>query len=166
MKLEKDLFKIYKLFGTEKEDDFYALRTLSRIYSSNILADKINPLKPFLSEYCVHPYLVLENLADDKENEITEILFNDITKNLFPQFKNSSEIIKKIENPSKDNEFIENLIKIIAGKKRNEKFNDSSKAKDLLELYGEKEHIRMIIDYLEPYVSAYNKLQDKNLERR
>ncbi|MCX6750990.1 MAG: hypothetical protein NTZ83_06015 [Candidatus Pacearchaeota archaeon] len=165
MELDRDLLKVYSLFDKERNRDYYAWHALNRLYLDLKETRKSKYLKTvrlFLSDHTIHPYLMLYRLSEDKANEIVGLIFNDITKNLFPDENFSSNIIRRVENPSKDIPFMKDLLSIITSEKRDKRFNDPIKAKELFYLYGEKEHLRLVIDGLETYSKLYHDFKDSH----
>jgi hypothetical protein len=158
MGLEKDSLKIYELFSKEKDNNFYAIHTLNKLYL-DIYKDRINNLKEikkYLSDFSIHPYLMLENLDNNKESEIIKLISQSICES-WKNEKFNLEILKRLENPSKDEKFMKNLLSIITSEKNNERFHEKKKAKKLFYLYAEKEHIPLIMKELELNASLYNR---------
>jgi hypothetical protein len=170
-KLHKDSesLRIYELFENpyKKYGDFqayFAIHTLNRLYleldKSKDSKEIREIVKPYLSEFTVHPYLMLEGLTDGKESEIVKLIFNDINTNLFPNKNLDKDVIKRIEYPSLDVHFMKNLLNTICREKKDEKFQESSKAKELFLHYAEKQHIEMTLKELESYANSYHKSND------
>jgi hypothetical protein len=170
-KLHKDseLLKIYELFENphKKYGDFqsyFAIHTLSRLYldlDNKKESREIRKIvKPYLSEYTIHPYLMLEGLTDGKESEIVNLIFNDINTNLFPNKNLTKDIIKRVEYPSFDIRFMKNLLNTVCREKKEERFQESSKAKGLFLHYAEKQHMKIVLNELESYADSYHKAND------
>jgi hypothetical protein len=157
-KASKKSLKVYDLFGKEKDKSYCAIHTLNRLYLNNV--ESLRQIKPYLSDFSIHPYLMLQQLSEDKANELVGLIFNDITKNLFPEKKFTPEIIRRIENPSRDKPFMENLVYTMTREKRDERFQESSKAKELFYSFAEKRHLRLLVDQLETFSRLYHRLND------
>jgi hypothetical protein len=159
--INKESLKVYELFENpyEKYGDhqsYFAIHTLGRLYLDK--SKNLKEVKKYLSGFSIHPYLILRNLDNEKESKIVNLIFNDINTNLFPHKNLTPDIIRKVENPSKDNKFMHNLLNKIIQDKDDEKiFDNSSKAKKLFYLYAEKEHLSLIMDHLEIYSNLYNR---------
>lgn len=174
-KLHKDseLLRIYELFNNSYEkygqqQDYFSLHALDRLFSdfdksqSKESKEIKKIVKPFLSDFTIYPYLMLENLTDAKAEEITGLIFNDISKNLFQSYKfeKQNDVIRRVEYPSLEQNFIKNLLSKITSERRNEKFNDPKKARELFLYYADKNHIGMMLDQLELYSRLYHREAD------
>ncbi|MEK6844647.1 MAG: hypothetical protein AABX44_00135, partial [Nanoarchaeota archaeon] len=160
--------KIYELFPGEKEQDYYAIHTLTQLFNPdkyylkncNIKKldetfDKIKSIKEFLSEFSIRPYLMLNNLDDDKkEKEVLDKIVYGIIPN-FRFYNEPKEIIKKI-NPYENKGFIKKLLFTIT-EEDNQRFDDSLKAEKLFYLYNRKEHIPLIMESLKLHSKLYNR---------
>jgi len=90
MEIDKGLLKVYELFGDDcyhkygEHQNYFALHTLDRLFLDLDKSKESKEIKkvvnPFLSDYTVNPYLMLYRLSDDKAEEITKLIFNDISK--------------------------------------------------------------------------------------
>lgn len=170
-KLHKDseLLRVYELFGKEDANkNYYAIHLLNRLYLDYDKTKEVKEIqkivKPFLSEFTIHPYLMLEKLTDSEEKEVINSISNDITKNLFSEKKFSSEIIKRVEYPSLDMNFMKTLLHTITRERRDEKFQDSKKARELFLYYADKNHLGIVLDQLELHSSLYHRYADSGME--
>lgn len=169
--LEK--LSVYELFPGKYDQNYHAIHTLSQlnygkenlrsynIKNLNKTFDKINSIRKHLSEYSIHPYLMLKDL-NGNEKKILKILSNEILPNFIwnDELKNK---IKKIENPSKDNKFMKNLlyaVKSSGDKHSSNEFRDSLKAEKLLCFYSGKDHIPWIIKELKSASEFCNQYHD------
>jgi hypothetical protein len=167
MGLDKNLLKIYELFGKDSykkygdHQHYFASHTLDRLcldFGNTKEAKEIRKIvKPFLSNYTIHPYLMLEQLSEDKSHEIVELIFNDISTNLFPDKKFDRDIIRRVEYPSLNMRFMKNLLNTITSERRDERFNDPKKARELFLLYADKQHLGLTLDELESYAQGYHR---------
>lgn len=170
MEVDKSLLKIYELFGNDsyhKYGDcqgYFAIHTLDRLFldfnKSKEAKEIKNITSPFLSDYTVHPYLILYHLSEDKAEEVTGLIFNDVSKNLFPDKKLDRDIIKRIEYPSLDIKFMKNLLDTMTREKRDEKFHNPKKARELFLFYADKKHLGIVLDKLESYARRYHEAND------
>jgi len=167
MDVDKSLIKVYGLFrniGMDGNSDYYAHHTLNRLfldYHNSKEAKEIRKIaSPFLSDYTIHPYLMLYRLSEDKAEEITGLIFNDIAKNLFPDKNFSKKIIERVYYPSLDMPFMKNLLNTITSKRRDERFEDPKKARELFLFYADKKHLGMVLDKLESYSQSYHEAMD------
>jgi predicted transcriptional regulator len=168
MGLEKDSLKIYELFKDSypKYGDYqgyFAIHTLDRLYldlDNKKESKEIKKIvKPFLSEYTVHPYLMLKDLDDEKESEIIKLIFKDINTNVFPNKNFTKEVIQKVEYPSLDVDFMKNLLSKITSEK-DERFREYAKARKLFLLYADKQHLEMTLNELRSYANLYHRAND------
>ena len=167
-KISENSLKIYELFENpyQKYGDhqaYFAIHTLNRLYldfKETKNNKDIKRIKPFLSEFTVHPYLMLRDLNNKEESEIIKLIFNDINTNLFPDKNLTGDIIRKVEYPSIDFKFMKSMLNTITSERRDERFNDPAKAKKLFLSYADKQHIGMTLDELESYAQSYHRAND------
>jgi hypothetical protein len=171
-KLHKDseLLRIYELFGGhvhKKYGDYqayFAFHTLDRLYldlDNKKDSKEIKKIvKPFLSGLTIHPYLMLEGLTDGQEKEITGLIFNDISKNLFPSKNFDKDIIRRVEYPSLDTKFMKNLLSTMTQERRDERFRNPKTARDLFLFFADKQHLGIVLDQLVSYAESYHRAND------
>jgi len=157
MAFTRNSLKIYELFDKKKENqDHYALETLKRLYYPYRKTRDFHTINLFLSKFSICPYLILEGLSEDRTNGIIQLIHKGITKKIFPKEKFNSEIIKRIENPSKNRRFMKNLVSLIGSEQKDKRFFEPLNAERLFLLYGEKEHFELLIDKLKLQSELYN----------
>ena len=163
--------KIYELYPRVNDQNYYAIHTLRRLYSDkdslkyyhlkklDETFNKIKSIKKFLNEFSICPYLMLNNLNDDKkEKEVFDRIVYEIIPDF--QFDNKPKNILKKINPYEDKNFIKRMLFTITKEKNSKQDReDSLKAEKLFYLYGRKEHLPLIIEYLK-LVSNLDSLDD------
>lgn len=170
MEIDKSLIKVYELFGNDPlvkygdRQHYFASHVLSRLFLDFDNSKEAKEIKkiviPFLSDYTIHPYLMLYHLSEDKAQEITGLIFNDISKNLFPKKKLERDIIQRVEYPSLDLKFMKNLLSTITRERRDDKFEDPKKARELFLFYADKQHLGMVLDSLDLHSRLYHQAND------
>ena len=155
-KISRKSLKIYELFGKDDNQDFYAIHTLDKLYLDiykNEIKD-LKKIKPYLSSFTIHPYLMLKNL-DNRESEIIKLISQNIL-NLWKNGKFNSNVIQKLENPPSNKKFMKHLLSAITSERSNERFHEKEKAKKLFFLYVEKKHLKLMMEDLELHADLYN----------
>ena len=142
--------KIYELYPRVNDQDYYAIHTLRQLYSDKDF------LKKFLNEFSICPYLMLNNLNDNKkEKKVLDRIVYEILPNF--QFDNQPKNITKKINPYENKNFIKRMLFTITKEKNSKQDQeDSLKAEKLFYLYGRTEHLPLIIKELKSYSILYN----------
>jgi len=160
--------KIYELYPRVNDQDYYAIHTLRQLYSDKDFLknyplkkldetfNKIKSIKKFLSEFSICPYLMLNNLNDNKkEKKVLDRIVYEILPNF--QFDNQPKNITKKINPYENKNFIKRMLFTITKEKNSKQDQeDSLKAEKLFYLYGRTEHLPLIIKELKSYSILYN----------